>query len=118
MDKASDFGSEDCWFESCRGRMIFFMISSQFAKILNRNTTIISSFKYLNILICLNWLSGDELRSPRRRRQRRRRVLRGRRRFERPLRRSADEERKKRLRKRQLGRGGGIGRSFGKYLIT
>ena len=30
MDKASDFGSEDCRFESCRGRINFFILSKIF----------------------------------------------------------------------------------------
>ena len=31
MDKASDFGSEDCRFESCRGRMCIFISATKMA---------------------------------------------------------------------------------------
>ena len=37
MDKASDFGSEDCRFESCHGRSIIFFVSTNGIKLLSQS---------------------------------------------------------------------------------
>lgn len=50
MDKASDFGSEDCRFESCRGRYIFATFVCQFCQNYLSNNLFLFE-KHFNIYI-------------------------------------------------------------------